>query len=165
MKRLFIASLVAVLAGSGIACAAEDMATPAATVAPDAAAAPATPVLFLKPVLLLGTLGDLKVQVSIRPKAGIDEGVEGEYFIFGRSPKILLAGEIEGDAVSMEESEDGTNISGLWDGKLEGDTLSGNWTSDDGLTSKPFVLKVVSLKKEAIPSRTDKKVSATASKP
>lgn len=137
--------------------------TPAPTATAPVAPTSAIPALFLKPVFLRGTVGDLNVQVAIRPKADIEEGIEGEYFIFGRSPKILLAGEIEGDILFMEESENGTNISGQWDGKLEGDTLSGSWMSADGLISKPFALKVVH--QSEAPSRVTKRIPARASKP
>lgn len=172
MQGLFAVSLIAALTcsiGSVAAATKAPVATPAA-VAPEAPAAavspaaPAIPALFLKPVLLRGTLGDVNVQVQIRPKAEIDEGIEGEYFIFGNTAQILLAGEIEGDILFMEESENGTNISGQWDGKLEGDILAGSWMSADGSFTKPFSLKVVPLK-PATPARNGKKAAAKAGKP
>lgn len=161
MKYPFAVFMLSTLVFTGSALAAEDAAqAPVPTVATPAAAAaaPAIPALFLKPVFLRGTLGDAKVQVSIRPKADIGEGVEGEYFVFGRSLKILLAGEIEGDALFMEESENGTDISGQWDGKLQGDTLSGKWTSADGASNKPFSLQVIAN------SASVKKISAKTKK-
>ena len=174
MQGLFALSLIAALtcsSGSVAAATEAPIATPAAAApdAPVAAAAvspapPAIPALFLKPVLLRGTLGDVNVQVHIRPKAEIDEGIEGEYFIFGNTAQILLAGEIEGDILFMEESENGTNISGQWDGKLEGDILAGSWMSADGSFTKPFSLKVVPLK-PATPTRNGKKAAAKAGKP
>ncbi len=172
MQRLFAVSLIAALTcsiGSVAAATKAPVATPAAA-APDvsvaalASPAAAIPALFLKPVLLRGTLGDVNVQVQIRPKAEIDEGIEGEYFIFGNTAQILLAGEIEGDILFMEESENGTNISGQWDGKLEGDILAGSWMSADGSFTKPFSLKVVPLK-PATPARNGKKAAAKAGKP
>jgi hypothetical protein len=99
--------------------------------------------LFSRPVLLRGTLGDQPVQMQVRPKAAVDEGMEGEYFVFGRSQKILLAGEIEAEDVFFEESENGTDVSGQWDGKREGEAIRGNWLSADGAVSKPFLLTVV----------------------
>lgn len=126
----------------------------------------AAPALFGKPVSLRGTLGAVQVQVNVRPKAEIDEGIEGEYFVFGRSQKILLAGELEGEDVFLEESENGTDVSGQWDGKHIGDTIQGIWLSADGLISKPFTLQVVQAQvprgkakplpvKPAKPMRTD----------
>lgn len=114
------------------------------------------PQLFVKPMVFRGTLGDRQVQVSIRPKEVADEGLEGEYFVFGSSQKVLLAGDAEGDALLLEESENGKDISGQWDGKLEGDTLSGHWTSADFSVTRPFVLKILATDvpaKSVVPAR------------
>lgn len=99
--------------------------------------------LFVKPVVLRGTLGNAQMQASLRTKAEMEDGVEGEYFVFGGSGIVLLAGEVEGDDVFLEESENGTDVSGQWDGKLAGDTITGEWQSVDGKTRKPFSLKIV----------------------
>jgi hypothetical protein len=110
-------------------------------------AVPAMPLqsstLFAKPVILRGTLGNTAIQASVRPKPEAGDGLEGEYFIFGQSKKILLAGEIEGAEVFFEESENGTDVSGQWDGKWQGETIHGTWMSADGSISKPFLLKKV----------------------
>lgn len=99
--------------------------------------------LFVKPVALRGTLGDDQVQVNLRTKAEFEDGIEGDYFLFGSSQKILLAGEIEGDEMFLEESVNGTDVSGQWEGKLAGDAISGQWQSADSKTSKPFQLRFV----------------------
>lgn len=133
--------------------------------APAAVAASVAPApLFVKPVFLRGTVGETNIQVNIRPKENIDEGLEGEYFIFGHSPKILLAGEMEGNTLFMEESENGTDISGQWDGKLDGDTLTGTWMSADGLMTKPFSLKVISNKQATSATGRVKKTFANPKK-
>lgn len=98
---------------------------------------------FQKPVLLTGTIGDEKVQVSLRPKVPADEGIEGNYFFFGQSLNILLAGEIEGEVFLLEESRDGTHISGQWDGNIAGDSVTGTWMSADGSVTKPFALQIM----------------------
>jgi hypothetical protein len=98
---------------------------------------------FVKPVTLRGKLGDGDVQVNLHTKEQMEDGVEGEYFHFGRSQNILLAGEIDGEYLFMEESENGTDVSGQWDGKLAGDTISGEWQSADGKIKKSFMLRVV----------------------
>lgn len=103
--------------------------------------APINPV-FTKPLLLRGKLGDAQMQASLRPKTDM-EGVEGEYFIFGGSGTVLLAGEVDSEGVFLEESENGTDVSGQWDGKLTGDTIAGEWQSADGKVKKPFTLKIV----------------------
>lgn len=99
--------------------------------------------LFMKPVALRGMLGDAQIQVTLRTKEPAEDGIEGEYFVFGRSHRVLLAGEVEGEEVFMEESENGTDVSGQWDGKLAGETLSGEWQSADGKIKKPFNLRIV----------------------
>ncbi|WP_353157157.1 hypothetical protein [Herminiimonas fonticola] len=148
MKKVFTVSLIATLALAAHVFAAD---VKQAAVAP-VAAAPASasvavssaPAIFQKPVALRGTVGDVQVQVNLRPKEEVDEGHEGEYFVFGNSHKILLAGEIEKDGILfMEESVNGTDISGQWDGKLEGDVLAGTWMSADGSITKPFSLKII----------------------
>lgn len=120
---------------------------------------PVQPQLFVKPMVFRGTLGDKQVQVSIRPKEVADEGLEGEYFVFGSSQKVLLAGDAEGDALLLEESENGKDISGQWDGKLEGDILSGNWTSADFSVTRPFLLKILSTD---VPARSAAPAKKTA---
>ncbi|HEY8609433.1 MAG TPA: hypothetical protein VIM12_20145 [Noviherbaspirillum sp.] len=99
--------------------------------------------LFVRPVALRGTLGDAPVQIDLRTKQEYADGVEGEYFVFGSSQKVLLAGEIEGDEVFLEESENGTDVSGQWNGKLAGEVFSGEWLSADGTRTKPFSVRIV----------------------
>lgn len=148
MKKLLSVSLIATfaLAANGFAADVKQAAvTPVAAVSPLAPVAVSmAPVVFQKPVALRGTVGDVQIQVNLRPKEEVDEGHEGEYFLFGNSHKILLAGEIEKDGILfMEESVNGTDISGQWDGKLEGDVLAGTWMSADGSITKPFSLKII----------------------
>jgi hypothetical protein len=97
---------------------------------------------FARPLTLRGKLGDKSIQMRLRPKEQVDEGLEGEYFYFGRSTKILLAGEADGDDLMMEESENGTDVSGQWEGKRQGDALRGTWTSADGSVTRPFDLHI-----------------------
>ncbi|MNR98471.1 hypothetical protein D3C72_296770 [compost metagenome] len=164
MKKVWLTSMLALACLSNTASA--QVTAPAPTAA--APAASSIPALFHKPVFFRGVVGDINVQVNIRPKADIEEGIEGEYFIFGNSHKILLAGEIEGDQLFMEESENGTNISGQWDGKLEGETLVGSWMSADGSITKPFTLKAVVQKaaqaKPVTTAHAAKKATGSASK-
>lgn len=163
MKKVLLSTLIALAAVStGVSAQGTAPAVPAAQTAPAPGAN--VPALFHKPVFFRGVVGDINVQVNIRPKADIDEGIEGEYFIFGNSHKILLAGEIEGNQLFMEESENGTNISGQWDGKLEGDSLVGSWMSADGTITKPFTLKAV-VQKPAAPAHAAKKAASNTAKP
>ncbi|HYD95502.1 MAG TPA: hypothetical protein VEC01_09260 [Noviherbaspirillum sp.] len=112
---------------------------------------PTGKMLFVKPVALRGTLGAEQVQVNLRTKAEFEDGIEGDYFIFGSSHRVLLAGEIEGEEFFLEESVNGTDVSGQWEGKMAGDTISGEWQSVDGKLSKPFQLRVVRPAKSSRP--------------
>lgn len=134
MRRASLPFLLAVLMAMPFAVAVEQ--------APQVASAKA---MFIKPVALRGTLGDAQIQVNLRTKEEFEDGVEGEYFIFGRSQKVLLAGEIEGNELLLEESENGTDVSGQWAGTLSGDTIFGEWQSADGAVTKPFQLKILAI--------------------
>jgi hypothetical protein len=105
--------------------------------------APTGKLLQAGPLFLRGTLGEDQVQASLRAKTDPDEGFEGDYFLFGHSQKVLLAGELEGADVFMEESVNGTDVSGQWNGKLDGNVINGTWQSADGLVTKPFTMKIV----------------------
>ncbi|MDB5990992.1 MAG: hypothetical protein JWQ10_2395 [Herbaspirillum sp.] len=99
--------------------------------------------LFVRPVTLRGTLNGAQIQMTLHLKPDEEASLEGSYFLFGQNHKILLAGEFEEDALMMEESINGKDVSGLWDGVYDGTVLSGNWSSLDGSVLRPFVLKVV----------------------
>lgn len=101
--------------------------------------------LLAKPVTLRGKLGDQSIQVHLQLKQQVDEGVEGDYFLFGRSQKILLAGEVDNNTLSLEESENGTDISGQWDGKIDGNVIRGTWSSADASVTKPFELIAITM--------------------
>jgi hypothetical protein len=106
-------------------------------------ASPAAGGIFARPVVLRGTLGEAQIQMKLQPKADPAEGIEGEYIVFGRSGHILLAGETESSGLLMEESENGTDVSGQWEGQQDGAAVRGTWQSADGSDSKPFMLSPV----------------------
>jgi hypothetical protein len=114
-----------------------------APIAPPQAGAGLAP-LFARPVTLRGTLDGAQIQMELHLKAGETEALEGSYFLIGQNTRILVAGEFEEDALMMEESANGQDVSGLWDGVYDGVTLSGNWSSVDGSVLRPFVLKAAS---------------------
>ncbi len=105
--------------------------------------------LFAQPLILRGVLGEERVQMNLHVNAEFGDGVEGHYFVFGQSRNILLAGEAEGDELFLEESENGTDVSGQWSGKIAGDTIAGEWQSADGSLTKPFQMNVVRTIKKA----------------
>jgi hypothetical protein len=110
-----------------------------------------------------GMLDGVQVQLRLRQKEDMREGLEGDYFVFGRSQKILLAGEFDRDGtIFLEESENGRNVSGQWDGKLDGDAFAGTWMSADGSVSKPFALKMIGAKPAAIGPALKKPVLKSA---
>jgi hypothetical protein len=135
MKRMLNCSLLAMAISVGAAHAATD--------ALQNAEVASCKMLFASPVALRGTLGDARVQVKLRTKTEMEDGIEGEYFVFGQSQQVLLAGEVEGDDVFLEESENGSDVSGQWNGKLADDIITGEWQSADGKLTRPFKLHIV----------------------
>jgi hypothetical protein len=140
MKYLLLSSLL----WCGLSMAAEPVAVPPSTSTPAAplAQSPAA-ALLARPVTLRGKLAEQPIQMHLRLKAQAEEGIEGEYFLFGRTQKVLLAGEADNNTLTMEESENGTDISGQWDGRIEGNVVRGTWTAADNVTIKPFELSVI----------------------
>lgn len=92
-------------------------------------------------VTLRGDIDGRQVQLSLQPKKN-EDGLEGRYFFFGDSPQILLAGEVEGDDLVMEESINGRDVSGQWEGHRDGRRITGTWSSADGAVTKPFSLQL-----------------------
>src|ERR1700732_1970990 len=84
--------------------------------------------LFVRPVTLRGTLNGAQIQMELHLKPDEEASLDGSYFVDGQNHKILLAGEFEEDALMMEESVNGKDVSGLWDGVYDGTVLSGNWS-------------------------------------
>lgn len=124
-----------------LACAMPVAAAPAAGKAAPLFSVPAN--LEAGPIALRGTLGDAQIQVNLRQKPDGEQGVEGDYFVFGTSQRILLAGEYDAQEFSMEESQNGTDVSGNWYGTVDGDSLTGTWQSVDGTVNKSFNLRLV----------------------
>ncbi|WP_423681658.1 MULTISPECIES: hypothetical protein [unclassified Undibacterium] len=109
--------------------------------------------VFARAIELRGYLGAKQVRMQLQPKTEDRDSVEGSYIVVAgaqQSQKILLAGEVTADRLSMEESVDGTDVSGQWDGDLAGQTVRGIWLSADGNVRQDFTLEIVdteSLKK------------------
>jgi hypothetical protein len=139
MKRFFIAALMLAMAFGVVRAATTAPASDFKLAAPDANPEVAT--------IYRGTLGDAVVQMMLSHDAEDSEHLIGEYFIFGGGNTVLLAGEITGDNFYMEESEDGSAISGYWEGKLviEGNRgfIIGTWMNNEESLKKPFKLERV----------------------
>jgi hypothetical protein len=133
----------------------------AGTVAAEGGAKTPPSGLYAAPTTLQGTLGETRIQMRLRPKTD-EEGLEGEYFRFGASARVLLAGEVEGVELVMEESENGTDVSGQWLGTIDGRRISGTWQNADGSVSLPFSLSMMPAEEKRAPSRPAVRPGAAA---
>jgi hypothetical protein len=98
--------------------------------------------------------------MHLQPKTEDRDSVEGSYVVVAgaqQSQKILLAGEVTADRLSMEESVDGTDVSGQWDGDLQGQTVRGIWLSADGNVRQDFTLEIVNTDPQKTKKRRSKK--------
>ncbi|OWY29658.1 hypothetical protein [Herbaspirillum robiniae] len=97
--------------------------------------------LMTRAMVLRGDIDGRTIQLTLQPKKN-EDGLEGRYFFFGGSPDILVAGEVEGDDLVMEESVNGRDVSGQWEGHRQGNAITGTWSSADGSVTKPFSLQI-----------------------
>jgi hypothetical protein len=92
----------------------------------------------------VGTLGDKQIEMKLGAKTDERTGVHGEYRFAGASTVILVAGDRDGDTLEIEESNDGTHITGNWVGKFAADgSMSGERMNADDSNPLPFDLKPV----------------------
>ena len=90
----------------------------------------------------VGTLGDKQIEMKLGAKTDERTGVHGEYRYAGASTVILVAGDRDGDTLEIEESNDGTHITGNWVGKFAADgSVSGERMNADDSNPLPFDLK------------------------
>jgi hypothetical protein len=68
-----------------------------------------------------GMLGKRQIVLRLGPKSDDPSGVHGEYQFTDTGEVILIAGDREGDTLEVEESNDGTHITGNWVGKFAAD--------------------------------------------
>lgn len=116
--------------------------------------------VFARAIELRGQLGAKQVRMHLQPKTEDRDSVEGSYVVVAgaqQSQKILLAGEVTTDRLSMEESVDGTDVSGQWDGDLQGQTVRGIWLSADGNVRQDFTLEIVNTDPQKTKKRRSKK--------
>jgi hypothetical protein len=125
--------------------------------------APMSNPLFAQPVELSGTLGGQKVRMHLQPKADEIDSVEGDYLTpageRNAGKRILLAGEIAQNKFSLEESEDGKDVSGQWDVDVQGDQIRGVWLSADGSVSQDFNLQIQRQMRQKLHKSTSKPAS------
>ncbi|SAK75349.1 hypothetical protein AWB82_04772 [Caballeronia glebae] len=90
----------------------------------------------------IGTLGDRQIEMKIGAKTDEPSGVHGEYKFAGSPNVILVAGDRDGDTLEIEESNDGTHITGNWVGKFAADgSVSGERMDPDDSNGQPFDLR------------------------
>jgi hypothetical protein len=90
----------------------------------------------------IGTLGDKQIEMKLGAKTDEPSGIHGEYRFTGASSVIYVAGDREGDTLEIEESNDGTRITGNWVGKFAADgSISGERMDADDSNPQPFDLK------------------------
>ncbi|WP_322027048.1 hypothetical protein [Burkholderia sp. BCC1977] len=100
-----------------------------------------------------GKLGDRPIVVHLGPKTD-EAGVHGEYQFTDTGEVVLLAGDRDGDTLEIEESNDGTNITGVWIGRFDaaGDLKADRMNSDES-DPQPVVLRLAPGKRAALQVR------------
>ncbi|WP_454765543.1 hypothetical protein [Cupriavidus campinensis] len=77
----------------------------------------------------VGNVGDKPVRMRIGPKTDTRDSLQGEYSAGGAKDVRLLSGEWSDGTFLMEESDDGTRVSGNWEGRIDQNGwVRGNWT-------------------------------------
>jgi hypothetical protein len=89
-----------------------------------------------------GMLGKRQIVLRLGAKTDDPSGVHGEYQFTDTGAVILIAGDRDGDTLEVEESNDGTHITGNWVGKFAADgSVSGDRMNVDDSDPQPFDLK------------------------
>ena len=144
------ASWPAMIAAAALAVAAAmPVATHAESDAVKALAAPPPIQLPLKPSpefakfpRYAGTLGKRQIVLRLGAKTDDPSGVHGEYQFDDTGEVILIAGDRDGDTLEVEESNDGTHITGNWVGKFAADgSIEGERMNVDDSNPLEFSLR------------------------
>jgi hypothetical protein len=89
-----------------------------------------------------GMLGARQIVLRLGPKTDDPSGVHGEYQFTDNGEVILIAGDRTDDTLEVEESNDGTHITGNWVGKFAADgTLTGERMNVDDSNPQEFDLR------------------------
>lgn len=97
---------------------------------------------FAKFPRYVGTLGTRQIVLRLGAKTDDPAGVHGEYQYTDTGEVILIAGDRDGDTLEVEESNDGTHITGNWVGKFAADgSVAGDRMNVDDSDPQPFDLK------------------------
>jgi hypothetical protein len=97
---------------------------------------------FAKFPRYVGMLGSRQIVLRLGAKTDDPAGVHGEYQYTDTGEVILIAGDRDGDTLEVEESNDGTHITGNWVGKFAVDgSVAGDRMNVDDSDPQPFDLK------------------------
>lgn len=89
-----------------------------------------------------GRLGARRIVLRLGNKTDDPSGVHGEYQFADTGQVVLVAGDREGDVLEIEESDDGTEITGNWVGRFAADgSLAGDRMNVDDSHPQPFDLR------------------------
>ena len=105
-----------------------------------------------------GTLGQKRIQLTLRPKPASTDSLAGEYFIFGEGQIIQLVAEIEPDGQAYlfwaEESRNGSDVSGEWQGTWvlkkasSKGSITGLWKDETEQQIQSFALEKVMVERK-----------------
>jgi hypothetical protein len=99
---------------------------------------------FARFPVYVGTLGGKQIELKLGAKPDEASGVHGEYRFAGSAAVIVVAGDRDGDTLEIEESTDGTHITGNWVGKFAADgSVSGERMNADDSNPVAFDLRPV----------------------
>jgi len=89
----------------------------------------------------VGILGSRKIELLLGPKSDDPSGLHGEYHVLDTGEVVLVAGDRDGDTLALEESDDGTHITGQWVGQFSNNGgLTGDRMNDDETETQPYTL-------------------------
>ena len=92
----------------------------------------------------VGTLGSRKIELLLGAKTDDPSGLHGEYHWLDTGQVVLVAGERDDDTLQLEESDDGTHITGQWVGQFSNNGgLTGERSNDDETDTQPYTLQLV----------------------
>ena len=97
-----------------------------------------------------GTLGKRQIVLRLGAKTDDPSGVHGEYQFADTGEVILIAGDRDGDTLEVEESNDGTHITGNWVGKFAADgSIEGERMNVDDSNPLEFSLRPLAVGQKA----------------
>ena len=100
-----------------------------------------------------GTLGQRQIVLRMGAKTDDPSGVHGEYQFADTGEVILIAGDRDGDTLEVEESNDGTHITGNWVGKFAADgSIEGERMNVDDSNPLEFSLRPLAAGQKAPPA-------------